>query len=66
MIKQYLKFIVITGLLAPALYFFFKAEGKDPLVHCLAIFLPAWLLGILLLNYLQNGHGLDFRDKSEE
>lgn len=49
----------------PLSYIILKSAGKDPIEYCAMIFIPAYILGILLFNYIENGHGLDFRDKSK-
>jgi hypothetical protein len=66
MFKSYLKFILGTLLISPAAYFQFEAAGVNGIEACILMYIPAWVIGILLFNYLENGNGLDFKDKSKQ
>jgi hypothetical protein len=66
MIRYYLILILGISMFLPVSYITIKSAGKDPIEYCAMIYIPAYILGILLFNYIENGHCFDFRDKNKE
>ena len=65
MLKFYLKIIAGTLLVSPLVYAFFDLSGFKPLPSTLCLYIPLWILGILMFNYLENGNPFDFNDKNK-
>jgi hypothetical protein len=65
MFKSYLKFILITLLISPAAYFQFEVAGVNGIEACVLMYIPLWVIGILVFNFIENGHGFDFKDKTK-
>jgi hypothetical protein len=66
MIKYYLILILGISMFLPVSYIAFKSAGKNPIEYCGMIFIPSYILGILLFNYIENGNCFNFRDKNKE